>query len=120
MSWLDGLIKNKAELRADAADALLRPVVVARSPSEAVAWAAETIAALPRWTVLAVDMAAGKAHATHATRVWRFVDDIHLSFVADLQGTRIHARSRSRIGLADFGQNARNLRELVQALTSYR
>jgi uncharacterized protein (DUF1499 family) len=118
--WFYGLIRNRAELRPDAADPGLRPVVVPRPRGEAMAWAAEVIAALPRWTVVAVDAAAGTLHATHATRLWRFIDDIHLRFAADPQGTRITGRSKSRIGSGDLGQNARNLRELVRALEANR
>jgi uncharacterized protein (DUF1499 family) len=116
MSFLDGLTRNWADLEPDARDPRLRPVVLARPPAEAVARAAEVIAALPRWSVVATDPAAGTLHATHATRLWRFVDDVHLHFEPDPAGCRVVGRSRSRIGRGDFGQNTRNLRELAAAL----
>jgi uncharacterized protein (DUF1499 family) len=116
MPWLDGLTRNWAELAPDARDPRLRPVLVPLPPEEAVARAAEVIAGLARWEVVASDPAAGLLHATHATRVWRFLDDVRLRFEPDPPGTRIVGRSRSRIGEADFGQNASNLRELAEAL----
>jgi uncharacterized protein (DUF1499 family) len=116
MSWLDGLTRNWAELTPDADDPRLRPVILTRAPAEAVPWAAAVIAGLPRWSVVAADPQAGTLHAIHATRVWRFRDDVHLRFEADPAGSRVLGRSRSRIGAADFGQNARNLGELASAL----
>jgi uncharacterized protein (DUF1499 family) len=120
MPWLDGLTKNRAELRDDAADPRLRSIVVSRSPLEAAVWAGAVIATLPRWSVVAVDQGACTLNATRATRVWRFIDDIHVSFGPDPNGSRITAHSQSRVGRGDFGQNARNLRELARALEANR
>ncbi|HWE40750.1 MAG TPA: DUF1499 domain-containing protein [Isosphaeraceae bacterium] len=116
MSWLDGWTKNRADSKADDADPDLRPIRLSIPPAEAVARAEATISKLSRWAVVAADPAAGTLHATHATRVWRFVDDVHLRFEPDGSGTMIVGQSQSRVGKGDFGQNARNLRELAQAL----
>jgi uncharacterized protein (DUF1499 family) len=67
--------------------------------------------------VVAADAAAGTLSATHATILWRFVDDIHLRFEPHGSGSRIVGESRSRIGKGDLGQNARNLRALRRLLT---
>ena len=114
MSWLDGLLKNWAELDPKASDADLRPVVLSISPQEAIAFAADWLPERPRWKVSSFDIAGKKMHATHTTRFWRFVDDVHVQFEPHGEGTRIVARSQSRVGKGDFGQNSRNLRELVQ------
>jgi uncharacterized protein (DUF1499 family) len=117
MSWLDGFTKNWAELTEGSADPDLRPVVVPLPPPDAVSWAAARIAALPRWAVASTSPESGTLDATHKTFVWRFVDDVRLEFRAHSEGeTIITARSRSRIGRGDLGQNARNLRELTKAL----
>jgi uncharacterized protein (DUF1499 family) len=120
MPWLNGLIRNWAEWDPDAADPRLRPVVVPGTPAAAVPWAAAAVAALPRWWIVAADPRAGTLHAVHATWFWRFRDDVHLRFEPDPAGTRVLGRSTSRIGVADFGQNARNLRELSSALACAR
>ena len=116
MGLLDGLTRNWADLAADAPDPHLRPIRVARPPADAVAWAAEVMARQPRWTVVAADPQGGTLHLTHKTLVWRFIDDIRLTFAADGTGTLITGQSRSRVGKGDFGKNRRNLRELRAAL----
>jgi uncharacterized protein (DUF1499 family) len=116
MGILDGLTKNWADLGPEARDPSLRPIRLARPPSEAVSRALRVIDRLPRWSVVAADPVAGTLHATHTTLVWRFIDDVHLRFEPDTDGTRVVGRSRSRVGTGDFGQNARNLRELARAL----
>ncbi|CAN5700240.1 hypothetical protein BH23PLA1_BH23PLA1_05740 [soil metagenome] len=116
MSWLDGMTKNWAELAPDAQDSRLRPIVLPVPRAEAVRIAAEAIARRPRWEVLSADPETGTIHATHKTLVWQFIDDVHIRFEPEGPGTRVTAESRSRIGKADLGQNARNLRDLVSTL----
>ncbi len=53
---------------------------------------------------------------TRRTRIFRFVDDIHLVVEPAPHGTRLLMRSASRVGKDDLGQNARNLAELIAAL----
>ncbi len=119
MSWIDGLTKNWAELTFKATDPSLKPLKLSRSPEAAVGWAAEVLSRRPRWSVEAQDPGAGTLHATHKTRLWRFVDDVHLRFEPDPSGGSIlTGRSQSRIGKGDFGQNRRNLLELTEALRS--
>src|SRR5262249_54763228 len=110
MSWLDGLSRNWAELDPEAEDPRLRPVVLPLEPGDAVTRAASLIAALPRWSVVAAAPAAGTLQAARKTRVWRFVDDVHLRFEPAPRGTRMLGRSQSHVGRGDLGQNARNLR----------
>ncbi len=112
----DGLTKNWADLEAGARDPALRPIVRPEPRDEAVTAVAAIIDHLPRWKVEAADPASGTLHATRKTRLWQFVDDIHLKFEPTPEGCRITGHSQSRIGKGDLGQNARNLKELVQAL----
>jgi len=116
MSWLHGLVRNWAELRDDARDSRLRPLVLPLAPPEALALAAETIARRPRWKVSERDSSAGTLHLTHATRVWGFLDDVRLRFEPHPQGTRLSGRSQARVGFGDLGQNARNLLEMRTAV----
>ena len=117
MSWLDALTRNWAELADDHPDPRLRPLFLSGSRDESVRRVASILAGLPRWRVVAADAEAGTLHAIHFTRLWRFVDDVHLRFESrPAGGTRVTARSQSRIGKGDLGQNARNLRALTAAV----
>jgi uncharacterized protein (DUF1499 family) len=97
-------------------DAALVPLVLAVPPAEAVARVEAAIRSLKLWHIEKVDAAGGRIQATRRTPLWGFVDDISLRLEAMPGGTRVHARSRSRVGLADFGQNRRNLLELFARL----
>jgi uncharacterized protein (DUF1499 family) len=85
-------------------------------PPEALARVEAAVRGLPRWQVEGVDREGGVVRATRRTRLWRFVDDVTVRLEATAGGTRVHARSQSRVGKGDFGQNRRNLRELFRAL----
>lgn len=69
---------------------------------------------LPRWSLAGT--ADSVLWATRTTRLWRFTDDVVLLLTPVGDSTRIDARSASRIGRSDFGQNRRNLAELWAAL----
>lgn len=117
---LRGMICNEASLTDDSADPRLRPITLPLDLAAAIDFAERRIDATPRWRVESIDRSAPIAtlHATRRTRVWRFVDDVRLTFEPDprSRGTRVKATSRSRVGKGDLGQNPRNLRELVAAL----
>lgn len=76
------------------------------------------VAELPRWKLVGSGSGPGgtELSVTHTTRLLRFDDDVHVKLKAEGGGTRVSVRSRSRVGRYDFGQNARNIRELLQAL----
>ncbi len=62
----------------------------------------------------------GQAELVHYTKVFRFPDDIEVHTEKHRDGgVVLHARSTSRYGLIDFGQNARNLRELSRIVRAY-
>ncbi len=50
--------------------------------------------------------------AVHQTRLFRFEDDVTVRIRRQGGATEVSVRSQSRIGGWDFGQNARNVREL--------
>ena len=108
-------IRNWAALDEPRAPELAN-VILPMSAVEAMEHIQRVVASLPRWRVEAVNSAEGTIHLTRTTRVFRFVDDIHLKLEAVEGGTRLLGRSASRVGLSDLGQNRRNLRKLVGAL----
>ena len=111
-----GLTKNWADIEEGAADPALRPIDWPEAPAEAVGAVTAIVDRLPRWKVEEADPKTGTVHATRRTRVWRFVDDIHLRFEPTGEGCRITGHSQSRVGKGDLGQNARNLKELAEVL----
>jgi uncharacterized protein (DUF1499 family) len=97
-------------------DPALTPPELALPPGDALAHVERVLRTLPRWQVEAIDAAQGILEATRRTRLWGFIDDVTLRLEPTPTGTRIHARSQSRIGKGDLGQNRRNLLELFRAL----
>jgi uncharacterized protein (DUF1499 family) len=75
------------------------------------------IGRLPRWTLKGAGSGPG-GFAVHAERRTRtgFVDEVTVRVRREGAETRVKVRSRSRTGWYDFGQNARNIRELLTAL----
>ena len=92
------------------------PLDLPRPPAEALAGMEAALKTLPRWRVERIDPAAGTISATRRTRLFRFTDDVTIRLEATPTGTRLHVRSRSRVGKSDFGQNRRNVRELFVAV----
>jgi uncharacterized protein (DUF1499 family) len=115
MGLLIWLTRNWADTD-ESGERALAPLELSLPPAEALARVASAIGSLPRWRVESVDPGAGVLRATRRTRLWRFTDDITVRLEPTAAGTRLHARSQSRLGKGDFGQNRRNLRELFRAL----
>ena len=61
------------------------------------------------WEVTAQDPGKGEIRAVATTAVFRFNDDITIAIAREGEGTLVNVRSRSRIGLGDFGTNARRI-----------
>jgi uncharacterized protein (DUF1499 family) len=92
----------------------LSPLAVPLGESDAVDLVRTAVRTLPRWAV--VETTPVGLHLTRWTRLWRFTDDVTVTFTAAPVGTLIHAESRSRVGTGDLGQNRRNIRELFRAI----
>jgi uncharacterized protein (DUF1499 family) len=110
----EGSGANVAATSETAEDPRLRPMVLPGAPDEVRARAMGAIAALDRWAI--EDSTAPILWATRTTRLFRFVDDIHLLVEARGDSSAILARSAARLGERDLGQNRRNLAELWRAL----
>jgi len=96
----------------------LVPRRYAATPEQVVEAVEGTLAELPRWSLQGQGSGpAGFAlQAEHRTRLFRFVDDVTIRVTPEGQGSHVSVRSASRLGQWDFGQNARNVRELLAAL----
>jgi len=73
---------------------------------------------LPGWTLVGSGSgpAGGEIQAVRTTRLLRFKDDVTIRIRREGGRTQVSVRSRSRIGKIDFGQNARNIQELLAEL----
>jgi uncharacterized protein (DUF1499 family) len=105
---------NFAATSPAASDPRLRPRLLSLAPEAAGEQVARAITGIRGWRV--VGRRDGVVQATRTTRVFRLVDDISILLEAAAGGTAVSARSASRIGRRDLGQNRRNLGELWQAL----
>ncbi len=116
MGLLSWMTRNWADTD-EGDDPRLRPLDLPISPVDAMAKVEGEIRSLPRWEVVAVEKNTSTIHALRRTRLFRFVDDITVRCEAVAENrTRVHARSQSRLGKGDFGQNRRNLLQLWAVL----
>jgi len=115
-SWQD-LTQNHAETRPDHPNPALRTGHYPHS-AEALFFALQNlINNLPRWQIVEADLPAGKIRAERTSRLFRFTDDIEIEIKQTGPGhARLDVRSASRVGKGDFGQNARNIQFLLEAL----
>src|SRR5262245_16836051 len=97
----------------------LRSLVLDRSAEEAYELVEEAVRRL-RWRVVAEaapagdrNAMAGRMEATEATLVMGFTDDIVIRVEGGPTRSRVDARSASRYGKFDFGQNAGRLRRFL-------
>lgn len=117
--WSRDLTTNRAATSIDSSDPALRSLVLPASVDqvkEAINRFAEQNDA---WTCDAIDTTSATATTlslVRKTRWLRFADDVQVFLQATDRGTRVEVASESRVGKADFGQNPRNIRELLRAL----
>ena len=116
--WRRDLTTNVAETDPEAEDPLLRPLELRRSVEETAVLIEHAAAGLSRWDVLdvAVDSAEAELHLVRTSRLFRFRDDVTVWVEGRGGGCAIRARSASRVGRGDLGQNPRNLRVLMRAI----
>ncbi len=76
---------------------------------------------IPRWELSMRDDAGDSVTLgfVRTTPLLRFRDDIFVILTRIPGGTRLTATSQSRVGKGDFGQNPRNLRELLNAVRQH-
>lgn len=123
--WSRDWTSNTAELDRKAARPELRPVELAVGVEQVVQQIERWARSQSAWEVEEVqspDDQSARIHLTRTTGVFRFVDDIHVTIRAnpsgngESRGVSVHARSQSRVGKGDLGQNPRNLIELTTGL----
>lgn len=97
----------------------IKSVTIAQ-PVPVVAERALKLAQEAGWEIASSDLAAGRIEATASVSYIRFNDDVVIRITpsADGTGSRVDMRSVSRVGISDFGVNARRIREFLAALAA--
>lgn len=109
---------NDVETGATDAYPDVQPRAYRMSQARVFAAAVESFDALPRFEVVETDDQS-VVRGTATTRLFRFVDDVTVRVEANGDaGAIVFIRSASRVGRGDFGQNARNIRALQDAMDS--
>lgn len=93
----------------------LHPAVLDVAPAEALR-RAEQVAREMGWQIVAVDPVALRIEATATTLLFGFKDDVVIRVAPAGAGSRVDARSLSRVGGSDFGMNAKRVRAFVDRL----
>lgn len=95
----------------------IRPQYYTAEPRRVFEQSRGAIESMENWTLVSDDPNTQTITATRETSILGFVHDVEVwiepvtEFV-----TRVRVRSASRMSKGDFGQNARNIRELFRAL----
>jgi uncharacterized protein (DUF1499 family) len=77
---------------------------------------AEKAARAMGWEIVAAEPAEGRIEATDTSLLFGFKDDVVVRVKAEGAGSRVDARSVSRVGRSDFGVNAKRVRKFIAAL----
>jgi uncharacterized protein (DUF1499 family) len=94
----------------------IAPLMTALPPAEAFKRALAAAQAMPGWTIVKSDLAAGTIEGSQRTLFMGFTDDFVIRVSADGTGSRVDMRSESRQGVSDFGVNAKRIRAYLAAL----
>lgn len=115
--WLRRLLVH--DVRTGETDAYpdLEPLDLPLGPGPAFAAALAAARSMPGWTIVVADPEGGEIRAEARTPRLGFVDDVRIrARPLSGGGTRVDVRSTSRVGLYDFGTNARRIRAYLERL----
>jgi hypothetical protein len=94
----------------------LKPAVFGESVSSTFRRAHDRALEMEGWEVVFTDEEAGVFQVVAQTPLFRFRDDVVIEVREGENGSEVHVRSRSRLGKADFGTNARRIRAYLAGL----
>jgi uncharacterized protein (DUF1499 family) len=95
----------------------LKPLDLPLGPGPAFAAALAAARSMPGWTIVSTDSEKGDIRAEARTSRLGFIDDVRVQ-TRPLSGggSRVDVRSASRVGIYDFGMNARRIRAYLERL----
>ncbi|MDX1660241.1 MAG: DUF1499 domain-containing protein [Gemmatimonadota bacterium] len=114
--WQLRLRTNDVETGESDAYPDVQPLELDIEPDTAWRMARAAAEAMPRWTILDEDPGSRRIRAEATTPVLRFTDDVWIRVEPCDGGSRVYVRSASRIGVTDFGTNARRIRDYLSRL----
>tara|TARA_R110002049_G_scaffold47902_3_gene138518 strand:+ start:36156 stop:36608 length:453 start_codon:yes stop_codon:yes gene_type:complete len=128
-NWQRDWTTNFAETDASDADPDLHPWILNHSSRDVADRISEWTASKSGWELVGEEEKPDdsiRLHLTRTTRVFRFVDDIHVTIAAERHGedsdphrSIVTASSQSRVGKGDLGQNPRNLKQLATVFSNW-
>lgn len=114
---LKGLYTNWVRTTPDAGNPNLRTRTYAADAARAFARAKEVTARMAGWKIVSKNPAAGVLKIEARTKFMHFVDDVTIRVIAgEGGGSVVNVESRSRVGLGDFGTNARRVSHYLEKL----
>lgn len=97
----------------------VRPLDLPLGGRGAFAAALAAARSMPGWTIVEADERKATLRAEARTPLFGFVDDVRIAVrPLDDGRSRIHVRSASRIGMYDFGTNARRIRAYLDRVAT--
>jgi uncharacterized protein (DUF1499 family) len=96
----------------------LAPLLLDLRPNAAYAAALAAARAMPLWQIVSEHPATGRIAAIATTPRLKFVDDVEIVVEPAGDGSRVRVRSASRVGVTDFGANARRVRAYLARLAT--
>lgn len=113
-----GTVENWRRIHAQAYGRLA-PLILPRPVPQVTAQAAR-LAEAQGWKVAVSDLERGHVEATASVSYIRFKDDVVIRVTpsADGTGSRVDMRSVSRVGVSDFGVNAKRIEAFLKALAA--
>lgn len=116
--WSRDLSTNTAATAVDHPDERQQPISATIKPDVLAQQVVLAIKPMSHWKLVKESSSPEQAelHLTRTTGLMGYVDDIHVTIESSPDGSLLSARSASRIGKGDLGQNPRNLRELLSAV----
>ena len=95
----------------------LQPLTLQASPDE-VFMATKNVVGNMKMELVSANEADLHVEATDTSLLFGFKDDMVVRIVETADGTRVDARSKSRVGRSDLGQNAKRIRTFLAELKS--
>jgi len=114
--WSRDWTQNTSETDPAAKDVDMRPVATGLSTPEFAELVIAAMKDIPRWKLMDQTRDGDdriKLDFVHSTFLMRYKDDIAVEIIKTETGSTLYAKSQSRIGKGDLGQNPRNIKELI-------
>jgi uncharacterized protein (DUF1499 family) len=113
---LRGLLYSRVTTGESPAYPELQPARFRRDPDQVFRRALEVAREMERWRNFTVEAEARQFTCEAVSRLFGFVDDVEVQVLDEDDEAVVKVRSRSRVGRADFGANARRVKAYLAAL----